>query len=281
VGDRAAIVRTSVVGGGGDLIAVDGESPFVERCEVVGSVSGDGIDVTGDRAEIVRCFASSVATGIAVRGDSGIVDGCDARYTGKAGISVVGDATSVRGNLVLFALGDTAGIVVDRAAGPGGGVVEANGVEDCSAEGIRLAGPGVAARANRVLRCGRPGGAGLVVEGDDCSVEGDDVLDCVSHALLVTGDRCTLTEVLAADAARDGFLLLGDAARVTAVVARRCGGEGIENGGAGTVVEGSTFLGNRTDVAIRAGLPFGSFAADNRFETGGPQAAAEIGDSPR
>lgn len=275
-GDRVTVRRTSVVGGTGDLIAIDGEAALVDRCEAVGSSGGNGFDVLGDGADVVRCFASSVATGIRVRGDGAIVEGNDVRYVGSAGISVAGAAPEVRRNGVLFAHGNDAGIVVDDGGGPGGGTVEANAVEDCTVFGIRVEGRGVALVRNDVLRCGSPDTAGILVAGDDVSLDEDYAFDCAAHAFLVTGDRCTIAGAFAADAARDGFLLLGGSAQLTDAVARRCGGEGIENGGAGTVVQGSTFLGNRIDVAIRAGIPFGTFGTDNRYETGGPAVPAEI-----
>jgi len=105
------------------------------------------------------------------------------------------------------------------------------------------------------------------------------VTDCTAttiggHAFETTGTGNTLERFKAVDADSDGFHVAGADTRIADSNATFCSGEGLDNGAAGTIVTGSTFLNNRLDVA--SDVAFGNFADDNRFKTGGKTTPPQV-----
>jgi hypothetical protein len=277
-GDRAAL---EVEGRDAELLG-----NRVERS----SRAGTALRVRGSRARVAgnlvavgpRTSAGIVAEGIDVHVEGNAVEG----RRGGVGISTGGHSPRIDGNRL-------AGVTL-RARGDNG-ILAGNEVtaSPLGRAAVDVAGNGNLLRTNRIAD-GED--TGLLVEGDGNVVEGGEVRNQgtsiagvdYGHGVILRGAGNGASGVTVESCLGDGFRVVGrilwtwDGAagmwsqvpvtgaipmRIEACMATGVGACGLGNWSGGTLVTGSTFLGNGVDVADGSGF---SIFEGNDWSTGGP-----------
>ena len=183
-------------------------------------VGGDGVDITGDDAEVSLCGLRTLGgDGVSIVGDDAVVRENSVRHAAGRGVFVDGDGATVLRNRVLTA-GDTG---IDVRCQPGscaGADVSRNRVDD-------------------VLR-----GDGIVVTADAAGATVDDnrVRRAALHAFELDAPSLSAADNRAVDSARADlgcFRLAGTGASLSGASASGCNGGGIEVHGDGAAVNGA------------------------------------------
>jgi len=228
-GNFARMVRVTVESDAVQGFQIFGDDATLEKCRVSLIRGGSGIDISGDRPTVLKSSVNAV-----LDADS-------------SGIATSGAGPEIRGNDVS---GCDTGIFVIYGAF---GLVKGNDIRDCWASGIRTGGVShhLTLEKNTVKRCGSPTAPGFWLDGPDHVLADNRAEKCGGDGFHVLASGMTLAENQAVGNLRDGFDL--DAAavgsRLDDNIAQGNGAEGIDNGGAGTILKGNTTKKNRINFA--------------------------------
>ncbi len=292
-GDRAIVTKCTILNDGDVGIAVSGNDAEVTSCTCTVIEDGMGIDISGTGAQVLKNrITNTDDTGIEVDGANGLVSlntlFCTLSYgikttgdqvevsknkvtvTDDDGINVDGLDVTVSANRVEQVPDDDEGIVVTSAAGA---LIESNLVQYVAAIGYDLFVSTALIRKNTAIRCGAEDEAGFAISGNGNLAEANSAKDCEDTGFVLEGDANELAGNKATGCGDNGFDIsgLGSAGNVLdGNQATGNDGEGIENGGAGTILRGNSCSKNLLDIANLTAD--GATIVDeggNTFKTGG------------
>ena len=307
-GAGAQIIRCTVdVIEDGNGIEINGNQCTVDRNKV-SNCDGDMITITGTNATVSRNDANNGdSRGIIVSGDGAIVDRNDVNATcdelievsgnnvqvtsnkgsgsGSTGIDVSGTNSVVSKNTISDTGDDTSGIRVNSV---GDAQVEQNRVDRAHEYGINVTATGGTVSKNQARNCGAegPSEGGIQVSGDDNTVDSNTTQDCTGTGLRVIGSTNTVSKNKSMRNSINGIQIVaggdegGGSGLSNNLVSNNCkdnSGQGLDNGGVGTILEKNTFQKNRQDVTNRT--MDGASLVDqggNKFTTGGLMTEPEI-----
>lgn len=290
IGDRGTVSKCRVLNTVGQAITVGGEDASV-RGNTVEVCDNVALSVTGEGAVVEGNDLSVVSSGVLVSSAGGVVAGNDVRFCDSIAFNIVGNEVEVSGNEVEGAgvlglvIGGTDVIVTknrvrdSQATGDAlrvlgnGAIVDSNTVERTSGSGFILVGnEGIVSR-NRAVRCGTSFGAGFLVDGNENVFEKNTAQDCDDTGFVVDGDQNELLGNTSTGHGNNGFWILGISSTGNVLdgnVAKSNDGEGLQNGGVGTVIRKNKLSKNQLDLANETGA--GATLDDqggNVFSTGG------------
>lgn len=261
---RKNVVRDCGLGG---ILAINATSSQITS-NVVDTVGGRGIEVTGTSLTVFKNKVTGADGCIDLTGASAVVEGNVVRDSLSRGFFVEGISATLIKNRAercvsqgIFVFGNSASF--DR-----------NTAVRCGDFGIGLSGSSGTFTKNVVLDCCVAGeGAGLSVLGTSCSLLGNVARRC-GDGMRINGSFGYLGGNVSTDNAVDGYeIAAGDTVTLEKNVALRNGAEGIDNEGTSTTLIGNVCKSNRIDVASSNALQ--EFSG-NVFVTGGPNQAPEI-----
>jgi len=244
------------------------------RHTVGAALFSDGDGAVLERNLVADCNAGLRCLGDGVRVLSNRVSG----ILGGSGLEVSGDDVTVQRNRVAGCITGAAFRIVSASVA-GGGLVEENIAQDGGNYGLVLSTTSAVVRKLLVLRCGSGAFAGLAVDGTLNTVEDVIVKEADPTGVQVDGDDNTIRRCFVSDSGADGFrVLAGSNNSFEDCVSLRNGGEGLDNGGMGTTLDGGVYLQNRIDIANRTGdgaTIVGGLASVD-FGTGGVSTEPEV-----
>lgn len=261
---RKNLVRDCGLGG---IVAINAtSSQFTSN--VVDTVGGPGIEVTGTSLKVLKNKVTAADDGIDVTGTSAVVEGNVVRESHGRGIAVDGLSALLIKNRVERAVGQGMLVLGDSAT------FDRNTAVRCGDFGIGLSGNSATFTKNVVLDCCVGGeGAGLSVLGTSCSLLGNVARRC-GDGIRINGNFGYLFGNVSTDNAVDGYEVAGGAmVTLEKNVALRNGAEGIDNEGTSATVIGNVCKSNRLDMASATVLL--EFSG-NVYVTGGPGQSPEI-----
>lgn len=247
----------------------DGDGGLIES-NTVTNISEIGISSTGIGVRILRNKVSACTDeGIHSTGADVVISRNRITVVGGDGIrSSSGDGVDVTKNRVDDVNDDAKGISVSGASA----VIESNVVQDVAETGVSVSGSNATIRKNRVLRTAE-NDAGFEVIGNGSVVEDNRAKDCDKNGFFISGDDIAVIGNKALRCLDNGFLIFSTSSQNTLLEgnsALSCEGDGIENGGVGTVLRDNSSKKNAQDISNRT-LAGASIidGGGNSFVTGG------------
>lgn len=261
-------------------IRVESTDALIEKnvilgCEGVGILHfGDGGTLRKNKVE--RCEDSGIVheAGNECLVESNVVDGAV-----REGILFGGAHSVARKNVVrhvrngftqptLLASNPTALLGFGTSL-----IVEANVIEDCAGDAIRISSNGAEVVKNRVTRCGNDGSFGFIGDGVNFLISSNVVLGMRGDGFIVNVTTATVTGNRASGCTRDGFEANFPSQTFEKNTATGNGAEGFDLGAIDLTFRKNVAKGNRIDVA--ASVPVATFDA-NSFGSGGPLTPPEV-----
>ncbi|MCC7168966.1 MAG: right-handed parallel beta-helix repeat-containing protein [Planctomycetes bacterium] len=152
-------------------------------------------------------------------------------------------------------------------------VVEANVIEDCAGDGLRVSSGGAEVVKNRISRCGTNSAFGLLAEGTNFVAVGNVVIGVRGDGFVVNASPAEVTSNRASSCTRDGFEANFPTQTFEKNTATGNGAEGFDLGAPNLTFRKNVAKGNRLDVA--ASIPVMTFEF-NAFGSGGPLTPPEV-----
>jgi parallel beta-helix repeat protein len=182
--------------------------------------------------------------------------------------------------VIATTLDDSAGISASSNTTAGGGTIQGNKVSDCAASAFSLGTVyNLQVLSNSAVRCTQDSRGAFTVTGDGNTLLKNLSTESDNKGFIISGNGNTVTSCVAKNALADGFRVSsGTGNTFTSCVATGCGGEGFDNRGTGTVLQGGTFLKNRIDIANDAigGATIPGGLATVKFKTGDALTQPEV-----
>jgi hypothetical protein len=274
-GPRATVTRNRVTFCNAPGIVHAGDDGLLAS-NTVENALGYGIVATGDRLTVEGNSARACQTGMYLAGDDLHLRSNESTGTTGDGFVVEGDGFEATDNVARGTGGS--GFCLRNATSSGGGLVKGNLAQDSSRSGFRLDSVRSASvEDNRALDCGTGPDAGfLLFDVQETTLARDEAAGSVRDGFVVQGGENTLVDCVARDCVADGFdVAWGSRNTLRGCTATGNGGEGLDNGGADTTVDGGTYLDNRIDIAQSGGSFHGGLTGV-KYGTGGTSAVAEV-----
>jgi len=285
-GNQCTVDRNKVSNCDGDLITVTGTNATVSRNDANYGDSG-GITVSGDSAIVDRNDVNTTCDElIDVSGNNVQVTSNKGSGTGDTGIAVSGTNSVVTKNTISDTGDDASGIEVSSE---GDAKVEQNRVDRAHQFGIDVTATGGTVSKNQVRSSGAegPSEGGIRVSGDDNTVDSNTTQDCTGTGLLIVGSTNAVTKNKSMRNSINGIQIVvsggeggGGGGLSNNLVSNNCkdnSGQGLDNGGVGTIIQKNTFQKNRQDLTNRTMA--GASLVDqggNKFTVGGLMVEPEI-----
>ncbi len=279
-GDNAVLTKNRISLSDTGGITITGNAADVEQNEG-DRIDGPFLTITGIGALVQKNSASFTRGAISVTGDgaqvlSNKVSSC---MSGNA-ITVVGDGITVTGNTIATTLDDAIGISVSSNTTAGTGTIQGNKVSDCAASAFNLSTVyNLQVVSNSAVKCTQDSRAAFTVVGDGNTLLKNVSTESDNKGFTISGNSNTVTSCIAKNALADGFRVSSGTGNTLATcVATGCGGEGLDNRGTGTVVQGGTYLKNRIDIAndVLGGATIPGGVSTAKFKTGGVTTQPEV-----
>jgi len=292
-GDQAAITSCSVANDGTNGIRVDGDNCRVLKCTCTMIEDGSGVIVLGDNGKVEKCHVSDcdsagvsmsgtgsaalgnvvaniMDAGITVSGAAAVIQGNSVVATDGDGIDVAGADALVEDNKISHVPDDSLGLSISSVTG---GHAEGNVIDSVSEIGLEFVGSSGVISKNKVSRSGSENEEGVLVSGNDNTIEKNTVSDCDNSGIVVIGSTNDLVGNKLSDCTSNGIVISGLSSAENVLDGNSCtsnDGQGLLNGGVGTLLRHNTFKKNLLDVANETAA--GATIVDdgnNSFTTGG------------
>ncbi len=268
------VVRKNTIKGSNSFgLHISGPNAVVEK-NTVANAGSTGIYV--DSADAIvrgnKVLAVSDGMGISSFGNGALIESNLVADTRSEGLYVIGNALTLRKNVVNRTGGSEEGIY---ASGGANITLESNVVDGAGYAGIFVSCLSLTARKNVVRRSGRysASSAGFFLGAGGGLIEKNVAKDCHGDGFVFFVNSADILSNVATGNTIDGFDVNGPDSQVANNVALKNSGEGFDLSGTNLVFNGNTAKNNRIDVAATVAPT--SFQS-NQFGSGGSSTLPEI-----